>query len=113
MKISDISEAVGGVASIDMDNFFDVFTDRRGNYQYNLNQTLYFDASGASLPMYLTKCDLHPTIISYNIYGTPRLFWLICKLNGITDPSIKVDSGTPILYIPKESLGGIVEFMRD
>ena len=96
---------------LDFDNFFEIYVDKRGNFAYNLNSNLYFDCSGANLEVYVPTHDLHPTIVSYNIYGTPRLAWLICKVNGVTDPSAVFESGSPVLYVPKDYIGDLARFM--
>ena len=111
MKIKDLNSEDAKTSPLDFENFFEVYEDRRGNYSYNINSNLYLDVSGANLQVYIPTHDLHPTIVSYNIYGTPRLAWLICKLNGISDPSIAIETGTPLFYVPKEQLGGLVQYM--
>lgn len=112
MKIKDFQEQGKEVSGVDLDNFFEVYLDKRGNYAYNLNSKLGLDVSGSTLGTYVLTHDLHPTIVSYNIYGTPRLAWLISEINGIRDQTVQIPSGTKIRYVPEEFIAGLVRFMR-
>ena len=112
MKIKDFPDQSKRVSGVDLDNFFDVYVDKRGNYAFNLNSRLDLDLTGAGLKTYVATHDLHPTIVSYNIYGTTRLAWLICQVNGIEDQTRQIPSGTPVFYVPTELIGGLVDFMR-
>jgi len=86
MKISDIDSESNVVSMLDFENFFDITTDRNGYKRYNLNSTLYLNYSYGDLLEYVPSHDLHWTTVSYNIYGTTRLAWLLCKINKISDP---------------------------
>ena len=112
MRIRDVKDEKDKISKLDFENFFDVYEDKRGNYSYNLNSNLYFDFSEAVLQRYVPTHDLQPTILSYNIYGTPRLAWLLCKINNIQDPSYVIPTGVPVLYLPKEQIGSLVTFLE-
>ena len=112
MRIKDIKEERDKVSKLDFENMFDIYEDKRGNLSYNLNSNMYFDFQDAMLQTYIPTHDLHPTIVSYNIYGTPRLAWLICKLNSVKDPSMLFQTGVPVLYLPKDQIGGLVTFLE-
>ena len=40
MKISDLDP---NIRITDLENFFSIYEDKRGNYFYNLNETVYFN----------------------------------------------------------------------
>lgn len=43
-----------------------------------------------------------PDLISYEIYGTPDLMWLILQYNNILDPTLEMDAGVE-LFLPTPS----------
>ena len=49
-----------------------------------------------------------PDLISFDKYGTTRLWWIICLYNGIVDPTFDIKSGV-VLRIP--SLEGIKSYL--
>ena len=67
----------------DLENIFNVYTDKNGNYYFNLNMSLYLSVTSDNISIYTCKSDLQWPLISYNIYGTTRLAWLLLKLNEV------------------------------
>lgn len=67
MKISDFEdEDVQKYLKItDLENFFDVHTDRDGRYFYNLNSTLSFSGNVDGLPTYVCTSTMQWTLVSY------------------------------------------------
>lgn len=53
---------------------------------------------------------MHWTLISYKIYGTTRLAWLLLKLNNVQTKDIFkiINAGESIVYFPKENIDYIV-----
>lgn len=94
----------------DFDNFFNVYLDKYGNKVYNLNSTLYFLDNLESLPLFTLKHDLQWTLISYQIYGTTRLAWLLMKLNEVKcrDVFKKIKAGESVRYLPEEDVQSII-----
>ena len=113
MKIKDIDE---NIKMVDFENFFNIYEDKndiRNPYFYNLNTTVYFD--GIPSDTYSLTHDMFWTTISYNIYDTTRLWWLLMKLNNVTADNLFdiVPAGTEIKYIEKTSLQPILVQLRD
>ena len=113
MKISDVKPVnYDSIYKItDFDHFFKVYIDKRGNYMYNLNETLYFDiAEDNNLPVYTTTHPMQWPLISYKIYQTTRLAWLLMKLNDvdITNVFDTIPSGKEIRYLPMDSVQSIL-----
>jgi hypothetical protein len=83
------------------ENIFDVFTDQDGYYYYNLLQSVVLPEN---LPDSLFQTyvaipgDTLP-FISYKIFSTINLWWIICIANNITNPIDPIPSGT-VLRIP-------------
>lgn len=102
MKVNDVDDQ-RLLKITDMENLFSVYQDRRGNYVYNLNETLYMDASD-SLQEYVCQCAMHWPMVSYKIYGTTRLAWLLVKLNkvGFADMFRARRPGEIVKYVDKD-----------
>jgi hypothetical protein len=52
------------------------------------------------------------TTLSYRIYGTTYLWWLIMIVNNITNP-LKIESGTKIRFIKKPFLKIILQSIKE
>jgi len=51
LKITDFDNVESSqVVQEDFENLFNIYKDKRGNYIYNLNKSLYFDTKNANLP---------------------------------------------------------------
>ena len=98
----------------DLENFFDVYIDARGNYSFNLNSTMYFSNSGAGMPEYICDTPMFWPLASYKIYGTTRFAWLLMKLNNVkaTEMFRKLQPGEKIVYLPGETVQTIVEHIH-
>lgn len=114
-KISDMDMSKDFLKVTDFENFFDIYIDGRGKDLYNLNSTLYLDIPLDTLLVH--KCDTYCfwPLISYKIYGTTRLAWLLMKLNAVSaeDVFLPKKPGDQVLYLPQESLGSILRAVND
>lgn len=110
MKIRSIEP---NIRITDLENFFNIFKDKRGNYVYNLNETLYLNIG--NLKEY--KCDTKSfwPLISYKIYGTPRMSWLLMKVNNVNANEIfhPKQPGDIIKYPDKETVNSILKYICD
>lgn len=83
------------------ENIFSVNLDQDNRYFYNLLQTIKFPDN---LPKnfyktYITKTgDTYP-FISYKVYNTPNLWWVITAFNKIDNPIPILEPGV-VLNIP-------------
>lgn len=119
MKIYDIEGDVEGADEFlkitDFDNFFDVYQDKKDNYIYNLNASMYFTFQDVNnLPTFLCTHDMHWPLISYHIYDTTRLAWLLLKVNNVHPKDVfKIKhAGDKIHYIEKSKAEDIVKLMN-
>ena len=98
----------------DLENMFTVHVDRKGNYAFNLNEGLYLSYDTTNLPKIKLDHDLFWTTISYKIYGTTRLAWLLMKINGIeADRIFDIQTtGTDIYYLSKETVNRLLTEIR-
>lgn len=96
MKQNNIKE-LPKLTTENYENIFDVFTDENDRYYYNLLQTIsfpnlpdgYFDAYN------ITYGDTWP-FISYKIYNTPNIWWILLLANNIQNPVKSLVPGTTI-----------------
>lgn len=105
-KVQDFKDDVDNYSSViritDFEHFFNVYEDKkRGKEAYNLNATLYFSADPATLLSMTLQHTAYWPQISYMVYSTPRLAWLLMKLNGVKagDMFKPVQTGTKVVYV--------------
>ena len=67
----------------DLENMFHIYQDDKQNNCYNLNATLYVNVPLEYFQLYTCDCDSTWTLLSYKLYGTTRLAWLLMKLNEV------------------------------
>lgn len=94
----------------DMGNLFNVYQDEDGNYSFSINRTLNLGTDQMYDGFYSTyelEEDMFLTTLSYRFYKTIDLWWLICKTNGISDPTLKIAAGTR-LKIPSSQVAKFV-----
>lgn len=111
-KIADVfdSDQVD-ISFLDFENFFNIYQDENAYYFYNLNSTVYLDIPQSRLKNYVCQYDLHWPTISYNIYGTVRLAWVLMKVNNIS-PDIAfniVPAGSTVKYLDRNDITTIID----
>lgn len=112
MKIADIDDNdIKSLLKItDLENAFDVYVDKNLNNVFNLNKSIYITIDKGQLPVFQCKHAMHWTLISYHIYGTTRLAWLLWKVNNVKlEDTMKPQlPGSIIQYLPKDLVNTIV-----
>lgn len=110
------NEDINSILKItDLENEFDIYQDKRGNLVFDINRTLYINVDKSILLTFLCDCEMHWTLISYRIYGTTRLAWLLWKLNDVGPDTIfnAKNPGDQILYLPKQYVDTLVANIND
>ena len=95
------------------ENIFKVYQDENTYYFYNILKNINFP-NDLDINLYYTRYinfDLPLKIISYNIYGTTELWWLILVVNHILNPFIKGIKTVKI--IKKEYLNDILNNIKE
>lgn len=86
------------------ENIFKIYYDEDGYPFYNLNKSIVFpqnlDPSLYNLAVY--DAPLHWPILSYKLYQTIYLWWMITEVNNIRNPFILPEIGTTLRYIKPE-----------
>ena len=94
----------------DLENAFDIFVDKKLNNMFNLNKSIYINVDLESLPKFQCTHTMHWTLISYKIYNTTRLAWLLWKVNKVKmeDTFKAKQPGDVVRYLPKDYVQAIV-----
>ena len=93
----------------DLANLFKVNPDAAGKLLYNLNKTVYIWQNDAGLddPSKYESYEVGASetwqLISHKKYGTYKLWWIICKMNGVHDPVSTMPEPGMVLKLPKYS----------
>lgn len=106
----DISQFDSFLKIHDLENFFDVRVDQKGNRVFSLNKTVYVDADYGRLPEFVCDQTMHWPLISYRLYGTTRLVWLLWKLNNVkAEDMFKAKQPKDIVkYLPQPQSDSLV-----
>lgn len=107
MKISNIDSSID---IVDFENFFKIYKDNNGYYKYNLNENLYINVDTENCEQYILKTRAYWPLISYKIYNTTKLAWLLMKINDVKGENIFEckNPGDIIYYLPRETVEQIV-----
>ena len=100
MKQNDIS-VLPSLPPERYENLFNVYLTADGYYYYNiLSKVSFADNIDPSTLIYFRITKNMPwTNISYLIYGTQYLWWLLCALNKIQNPVRNLPPGTVIAAV--------------
>lgn len=88
----------------DLEQMLNVYLDERGIWTMNINSSFYvLGLPDAVVSVYQPPTDMRWPSISYAIYGTTRLAWLLMKLNGVYGDTIfdAVPAGQLVRYLDK------------
>lgn len=90
MKIKTLSDTLNyEITPENFENILNVYKDKDDFYFFNLLNTIHFpaDLDVNTYDIYIAKPDDWYTIISYRFYKTIKLWWVICGMNNIIDPT--------------------------
>lgn len=95
----------------DLDNFFNIYQNPDAYFQYNINSTVYLDVPPSRLKTYVCQHDMHWPTISFNVYGTVHLAWVLMKVNNIT-PDIAfeiIPAGSEVKYLDRSDITTVID----
>lgn len=84
------------------ENIFNVYKNGSDQYFYNILSKVNFpdNLEEAYYDTYTVPNDkLSYTFISYKLYGTILLWWLVCAVNQIQNPVFFPKAGTKLKYL--------------
>lgn len=95
------------IETVSYENFFKLHIAEEGGNEkvfFNLLKKIYLvdkssDLNPKYFDTYVIDVDLPWVILSYNIYNTLNLWWLLCIVNNIQDPTKNPEQGSYIKVI--------------
>lgn len=92
------------------ENIFKVYKNDKGQYYYNINKSIVFpeNIDKTKVSFITVKQKQAWTTISYNVYGTIELWWLICLLNKIDNPIKQPEPGTVLKVLNYDALNDVL-----
>ncbi len=120
MKHNDFEDITKFILDTDLANTFHVYGDPilggPTNLTYNINRTLsVIGRDNISIELYekrrIRKGDTWTTL-AYEYYKDDRLWWLICKMNEIKDPSVQPVEGDEVYFLRTEYVKQVLDEIR-
>ena len=94
------------------ENIFNVYQNGSNQYFYNLLRKINFpdNMDETYYTTYIVSSDYLPyTYISYKVYGTIYLWWLICAFNHITNPVQFPPANTTLKILKPEYARSVIQ----
>lgn len=109
MKLMDLNQEF--VKITDLENMFKITIDSNNNYVFNLNETIYLNIDKSNLNTYTCSYISFWPLISYKLYNTTRLAWLLMKINDVSakDMFKALEPGDIIYYLSTSQVETIVK----
>jgi hypothetical protein len=97
------------------ERIFKMYQTGQSQYFYNILQAIYFpdDIDNTKVAFYPVQVNSPWTTISYNIYGSIELWWLIMLVNKSYNPIQNPLAGTVVKYIRPEYLNEILQELNN
>ena len=119
MKITEIDNYKNYITTYDLANMFNVYASNKLGplyYVYNLNSGLTITGIGnipaVNTTTYRVKDGDTLNKISFDLYGTIELWWLIAKLNNIRDACITLQAGWTLYTLNKKDANQILMALK-
>jgi len=120
MKTFELENLSDLLSSFDQANMFNVYPDQTlddPTYRtFNMNRAVVFNNLNKTPEIYFNKYTPREydcwTLISYNLYSTIELWWLVCKVNGIIDPTVEPNTFTELKILRKEYVTSVLQSLR-
>lgn len=99
------------LSQLRLENLFNVYNNG-SNYFYNLIGTTNIpqDLDPSIYATYTVATDYMPwTLISFNVYNTIDLWWLICTTNNIQNPLQFPKAGTVLKVLTPDYVSAILQ----
>ena len=118
--MTDLGKFQEGITDLDVleqyryENIFKVYeTGDKDFFYYNILKKIRLpdDIDNNLLNTVAYNSALPVTTLSYRIYGTTYLWWLIMVVNNISNP-VKIAGGTRIRYIKKQYLKPVIDSLK-
>jgi hypothetical protein len=113
-KQNQLSDVTYTLSPQQYENIFNVYIDSDIGYFYNLLKTVNFppDLNSDVYDIYMIRpMDTWP-LISWRMYNSIFLWWVICSVNNITNPLVMPSPGTEIKIVKTKYLQSILNNIR-
>lgn len=103
------------VPSESYENIFGIYQNDNGQYFFNINRKIDINADNVDPDFVEYKVidrRMPLTSISYFLYGTQHLWWLIVLLNKI-NPVFTIARGTVIAVVKKENIQQVLTAIKN
>ena len=101
--------------SYDFENIFKLcFDPDKSAYFYNIIKTVNVPNT-IDRSLFITHtvhAQQSMTALSYSIYGTPKLWWLICVVNNISNPVQFLPAGASVKAIKPRHISYVVDLIK-
>jgi hypothetical protein len=100
-KQNELADVTYSLSPQQYENIFNVYEDADIGYFFNLLRTVNFpeDLDPNTYDNYVIEPNDSWPLISWKVYNTVFLWWLICSTNRIQNPSKLPETGTAIKII--------------
>ena len=98
-----------------MANLMKQFRDKNGYIVFNNNDSVGIsmtDADSNLFTIHRVNYNESYQVISYMHYGTTRLWWLIAKLNNVTDATELPQHGTTLKILNASLVSSVLEQLK-
>ena len=113
-------DTLANLASLQLENLFYVYSENvygtNQNYFYNLISTVNIpqDLDQGTYTTFVVTSNYMPwTLIYQKVYNTPLLWWLICSVNNIQDPTKFPTAGTLLKVLTPAYVTGILQQLNN
>ena len=98
-----------------LENLFYVYQTENSEYFYNILKTVNFpdDIDPSHYSNYVTKPKDTWPMISYNFYKDVKVWWLVCSINGIIDPTKQPVPGTVLKILHSDIVRGVLNRIKE
>jgi nucleoid-associated protein YgaU len=119
MKSFEIKNLSVSFQNTDLSNLFNVYEEDKtsdNTLYFNINRTLNLNGLDNISKRYFTTYRIVNedtwAKISYKFYNTTRLWWLVCKVNKIYNPTIDPEPNTDIMILTKDFVKSIEDLIK-
>jgi hypothetical protein len=96
------------------ENIFKVYQNKDKQYFYNITKKITFPTNldPSQFFLYTMPKKMPWTMVSFNLYNTIELWWLLCILNNIKNPVIQPKAGTRIKAIRSPLVASVINDIK-
>lgn len=119
MKQNDLTDVTYKLAPQNYENIFNVYemldSDDQVKYMYNILRKVNFpdDLDPSIYTTYVTKLNDTWPLISWIQYSNVTLWWLICHLNNIANPTVQPEPGTELKILDINVLKNVLNSLKE